>query len=271
MGEYLLAVYALAGKPPIDDFMLLADDDDLNPTMIVRYQAYLEQTRRGHDPVWAIWHALAELPPSEFAAEAPAVVERLIARPTPSGRSIRWWPAAFLGKPLKEPADAARIYGELLAGADKPGRRCSRTPASRGAEPPRRLADANLEALRQVLYGPDAPANVTLADIGVLDLLPDRPAQMERTKLLKAIEDWRAKGPAAPPRAMVLDELPKPVRAARLRARQSEPAGRSRAAALSPRAGRRSSRRPSNQGERPAGTWPGRSPTQQPANAPACW
>ncbi len=32
---------------------------------------------------------------------------------------------------------------------------------------------------------------------------------MERTKLLKAIEDWRAKGPAAPPRAMVLAELPK--------------------------------------------------------------
>ena len=31
-------------KPPTEDFMLLADPDDLNPTMIIRYQVYLERT-----------------------------------------------------------------------------------------------------------------------------------------------------------------------------------------------------------------------------------
>ena len=53
-----------------------------------------------------------------------------------------------------------------------------------------------------------------------------------RNKLIKAIEEWRASGPAAPPRAMVLEELPTPVRAARVRARQPQPVGRRSAAAV---------------------------------------
>ena len=82
MSEYLLAAQALDSRPAIEDFMLLADDSDLNPTMIVRYQAYLNRSRQGHDPVLAVWHALAALPAELFAAEAPAVIEKLIATPS---------------------------------------------------------------------------------------------------------------------------------------------------------------------------------------------
>ena len=118
---------------------------------------------------------------------------------------------AFLGKPLKDLADAARIYGELLGGVDKlwqaSDRRRPRPPSSRR---PTALADANLEALRQVSLRPDAPAEPGAQRRSAnLALLPDRPAQEKRNKLLKAIEDWRASGPAAPPRAMVLEDLPR--------------------------------------------------------------
>ena len=42
--------------------MLIADGGDLNPKMLLRWQAYLSRTRKGHDPVFAPWHALAALP-----------------------------------------------------------------------------------------------------------------------------------------------------------------------------------------------------------------
>jgi len=80
-----------------------------------------------------------------------------------------------------------------------------------GSAPPTSLADANLEALRQALWGADCPACVARNEFNELALLPDRPAQDIRNKLVKAIEEWRASGPAAPPRAMAVEELPTPV------------------------------------------------------------
>ncbi len=46
VGEYLLAAHELKDRPPTEDFMLLADPNDLNPTMIIRYQVYLAGTRQ---------------------------------------------------------------------------------------------------------------------------------------------------------------------------------------------------------------------------------
>ncbi|HEX3726234.1 MAG TPA: PSD1 and planctomycete cytochrome C domain-containing protein, partial [Pirellulales bacterium] len=206
-GEYLLAAQALKDKPTTEDFMLLADGNDLNPTMIVRYQVFLERSRARHDPVLAIWHTLAAIKPEEFSAAAPAALERLIGAQSAERPLNALVVGAFLGKPLKDLAEAARIYGELLAGADKQWQ-----AVLTQATAPTALADANLEALRQVLYGAEAPARFERNEVSTLALLPDRPGQAERTKLLKAIEDWRASGPAAPPRAMALEDLPTPIR-----------------------------------------------------------
>ena len=49
--EYLLAAQQAIDQPTTEDFMLIADGNDLNPTMLVRWQVYLERTRKGHDPV----------------------------------------------------------------------------------------------------------------------------------------------------------------------------------------------------------------------------
>ena len=209
--EYLLAAYELKDRPPTEDFMLLADPDDLNPTMIITYQAYLARTGRRHDPVWAIWHALADLKPEEFSAQAPRVVERIIGGATPQQPIHPLVAGALLGKPINEMADTARIYGELLLGADKVWHATLKAAAEAGQPAPSELVDPNLEALRQVFYAPDAPAMLQRSEINELMLLPDRESQKVRNKLLKDIEEWRAKGPAAPPRAMVLEDLPRPV------------------------------------------------------------
>ncbi len=212
VGEYLLAAHALRDQPPTDDFMLLADGNDLNPTMIIRYQVFLARSARGHDPVLAIWHALAAIAPERFESQAAAVVEQLIASQTAEKPINRLVAGAFLGKPLKEMADAARVYGEVLTGADNIWR-AERERAQAASQPlPAALVEADLEALRQLLYGPHAPASVARNDFNELALLPDRPAQEIRNKLLKAVEEWRASGPAAPPRAMVLQDLPTPIK-----------------------------------------------------------
>jgi hypothetical protein len=65
--------------------------------------------------------------------------------------------------------------------------------------------------VRALLADPDYPPNVTVGDYGDLDLLPDRPSQAELQKLRKEMEQWRATGPGAPPRAMALLDSPNPI------------------------------------------------------------
>jgi mono/diheme cytochrome c family protein len=198
VAEYLLAGHAQRGKPPTQDFMLLADPDDLNPTMIIRYQVYLERSAQQHDPVWALWHALTVLPEADFAARAPAVIEQLISDSTGSQPLNQLVAGAFLSKQPGSLQDVARTYAELLLAASK------LSPAPTGTD---------LAALQAVFTHHEAPAALTREQIGVLELLPDRKSQGERNELLTAVEKWRAEGTAAPPRAMVLEDLPQPVEA----------------------------------------------------------
>jgi len=211
IGEYLLAANGLKDKPPTEEFMLLTDTNDLNPTMIIRYQVYLAESRKRHDPVLALWHALAEISEDQFSSQAGPVVETLLSEPAQDKGINPLVAGAFLGKPLKEIADAAKIYGDLLAGVDKVWQAALQTARAASQATPTGLSDANLESLRQVLYGPESPASLARGSINELMLLPDRASQKVRTDLLKAIEDWRASGPAAPPRAMALVDLAEPV------------------------------------------------------------
>ncbi len=84
--EYLLAAHDARDQPAEDDFMLLADKGDLNPTMLIRWRAYLNRTARAHHPVWSLWHRLAALsgePPSTatFPARAAQLLTDLADRP----------------------------------------------------------------------------------------------------------------------------------------------------------------------------------------------
>ena len=73
---------------------------------------------------------------------------------------------------------------------------------------PERFADADREQLRQVLYGEHSPTRV--AKEKLLALL-DRAARNKLRDLQKAVDQWKAESPAAPPRAMVLVDREKPL------------------------------------------------------------
>jgi hypothetical protein len=199
VAEYMLAAHALRGQPSTDDFMLIAETNDLNPTMIVRWQRYLERMRKTRDPVFAPWHALGSIPEKQFAAESPAVLARIS-----GGRELSVNPiisAALTAKPPKSMADLAGCYAEVLHAIDKKWREAKITPMPDGAQ----------EQLRLVFHGTDAAVNVALLPYGDLSLLPDRASQGKLQELRKALEKWRATGPGAPPRAMALEDLSAPL------------------------------------------------------------
>ncbi len=201
--EYLLAAQAQMEKPPTDDFMLLADTNDINPTMTLRWQVALEAARKKPHPVWQPWTEFAALPTDQFSAKAVEVCDRL-----KSGRE----PMADGRKPFSQPlnplviatvcdpspkslAEIATRYGELL----------KRIDAKWQESKPTSLSDPHEEEIRRVLYGPDAPPDVPLAmGWGFLSLFPDRPTQGEYQKLIKEVEQWSMTTAGAPARAMVL-------------------------------------------------------------------
>jgi hypothetical protein len=204
--EYLLAANAQRDQPPTDDFMLIADPGDLNPSMIVRWQALLDKTRRRDDPVWSIWHALADLPADRFAAEAPSVLDRSQA---PEINALVL--AALAEKPPASLSDLAQRYGELLNRIAKEWQDLVAAAAMQGQPFPAALPNPDAEQLRRVFYGPDAPPDVpVISGWGFLTLLPDRAAQEEYKKVLKEVETWSTTGPGAPARAMALVDAEAP-------------------------------------------------------------
>jgi hypothetical protein len=206
--EYLMAAHALRDQPSTEEFMLLADGSDLNPTMIVRWKAYLDRTAQGDHPVFGLWHTLAAIPEEDFERQAAAVCAKL-AGPADSARPINARIAeAFTAKPPTSMTELAKRYAELLNSVEwrwqfhlAIARRCGMKPNP---------LPASEEELRQVFYGDGAPPDVAMLPYGDLSLLPDRPSQATLQKLRKELETWRSTGPGAPPRAQVLEDLPTP-------------------------------------------------------------
>jgi hypothetical protein len=204
VAEYLIAADALRGQPSTDEFMLIADTNDLNPTMTVRWQKYLQRMRTTNDPVFAAWHALTPLrkngshAKSLFGKEAASVLAALVADPKRPVNPIV--ANALKANPPTNLADVAKCYADVLHAVEKKWQEGKTTP----------LADPAEEQLRLALYGPDAPANVAILPYGDLSLLPDRASQGKLQELRKALEQWRSTGAGAPPRAMAVSDLPVP-------------------------------------------------------------
>lgn len=198
VAEYLLAAHAMKDQPASDDFMLIADGGDVNPTMLTRWRAYLRRTVKAPHPVWSLWHALAALPEMDFAARA----RQLIETPPPGTNPLLL--KSFRDKPLANLKEAAGRVGEVLNAAHTEWQRLLKSAADAKRPPPAGLPDPAQDALRKVWLEPDAPPNVNLALFSDLALLPDRASQGVYQNLRKAVEDYRATGPGAPPRAHVL-------------------------------------------------------------------
>jgi hypothetical protein len=209
VAEYLLAAHALNGKPNTGEFMLIADGNDLNPSMIVRWQAYLDRTRKAHHPVFTLWHELAQLSASAFEAQASELLARF---PTadPARPCNPLILKAFQQHPPKTLAEAAKLYGSVLNEVEKSWQETLKRNTEAKQPMPTAMAEPAQEELRQVFHAPNTPPTLAFGGFNDLELLPDRPAQGKLQELRNAVDDWRTKGTGAPPRAMTLEDLPQP-------------------------------------------------------------
>ncbi len=205
VAEYLLAAHARHGQPSAEEFMLVADGNDLNPAMLVRWQAYLERTSRRPHRVFAPWHQFAALPEKDFTARAETIVKGLSPERV-NGLLVE----ALRARPPRNLSDVAARYADVLLATERRWREARALAYRLRAPLPVALPDSDREELRQVFHGPDAPPNVARSLFNDLALLPDRPSQGRLQQLRRAVEQWRATGPGAPPRAMALEDAPRP-------------------------------------------------------------
>jgi hypothetical protein len=226
VAEYLLAAHASRDQPTTEDFMLLIPAGDVHPVVVQRYWHYLQKTRRQHDPVWAVWHTLAAIPETEFAATAPAVCSKLATGSDPEKLHNPLVVEAVCAKPPASMKEVAERYAELLNRVEKEcgvrnaecgveatagGVRTNPAPTKPAPNSALPIPNSALQQLRLVFHAPDAPANFPMVTgWGALTLLPDRESQAVYQKLLKDLEQWMIHGPEAPPRAMVLIDEPTP-------------------------------------------------------------
>jgi hypothetical protein len=210
VADYLLAARELRDQPRTDDFMLITDGNDLNPAMLARWQAYLIQSRKKHDPVLAPWHLFAALPDNDFAEKSRELCNRFSTGIVSGGAINPLIAKALAEKPPHSLKDVASRYGELLNSTEKLWRQLVRDAEAAHTSGPEALPEPAREELRQVFHGAGAPPKLPMSLFSELDLIPDRPSQDQLQKLRKAVEKWRIEGAGAPPRAHVLVDSPTP-------------------------------------------------------------
>jgi hypothetical protein len=200
--DYLMASTKAHRLPGEEQYEAL-NPGDLIPEIAKRWRAYLIERRKQHDPIFGPWHAFAALPPAEFAEKAKPLAEKFAANADVQNRLNPHVAKLFADKPLPSLMEIAKAYGELFKTIDKEWQELVATGK------PLALPDADREALRQVLYGQGTPTHVTRADIQARELL-DRDTASKLGVLRRKVDEWKANTQFAPPRAMVLNDVPNP-------------------------------------------------------------
>jgi len=188
-------------SPKLDE---RARADKLHPGrlrgVMIRWQESLAAAGQTPDPIFTPWRTLAALPAGDFAAKAATLVHHW----AESGAEVHPLVArALAGGPPATMADVATCYGALLAEAEGRWQECLKKDPAASA-----LEDADWEALRLVLYAPDGPI-ATAPDAS--PRLFDRKERESIEALAAKIDELQVTHAGAPPRAMVLNDLPQPV------------------------------------------------------------
>jgi hypothetical protein len=162
-----------------------AKPDAITPFMTARWKSYLDAHSSAKDPVFAAWNAYTAIPASEFSTKSAEVTEKL-ASITDLNPLVR---EAFESNPPASLHQVADRYGKLIASCD----------AADNREYPEE------EQLRSVLRAPITPTNVEFEQRTALFTVQE--GQRERA-LKRDIEAFKSTDAGAPPRAMVLKDLP---------------------------------------------------------------
>jgi hypothetical protein len=232
IGDYLRIVAERQAGAPAEK-----TPREIKPRVLERWQEFLEKPERAKDPAFSVWAALAKIPADRFAAEAHTKLESLVARACEENdASVSLLVAcAMLRDQPQSLAEAAKTLAALFVAADSiwvetgiPLLSASRVPVPLVQDVEKALTAqagesvsndtvrtqaidrifADLKSLHAFLYAPDAP--ITLTKEETRENLEVRESERLRG-LAREAEEFEAKSPDAPPRAMVLVDRKRPV------------------------------------------------------------
>ena len=164
-----------------------------------RFKARLEESKAANDPVFCVWHAFAALPLADFADRARGVVQGFTLDHLNALNPIV--ARAFIDTPPATMDEVVERYASIL------GQAAAGWAQAQPAEV-QSLPGPDWEQIRQVILGSNGVLVVSEAD---LPRLLDRPERDALTGLKNALAQLKATHPGAPPRAMVLNDVEKPV------------------------------------------------------------
>lgn len=212
IAAYLLAWRDARGKNE-EEVRALVKERDLNRTMFGRWKKYLDENGASH-AIFGAWHDFAAIPDAEFVERAASVAERVAANSDPKRPLNSLVSAIFMGHPPASLVEVAVRYGKLLGPLTRAERRQFFDIIDEKGNVVTVFREhderANLEeeALMQALTAIGAPLDVPPNET---EKLFNRDDNNKLRALRKRVEEWKATSPAAPPRAMVLNDLPQPV------------------------------------------------------------
>ncbi|WP_145342026.1 PSD1 and planctomycete cytochrome C domain-containing protein [Rosistilla ulvae] len=206
IGEYLQAQFEL-DKYPEQSFGQILNKKDLLPSTVRRWQKYLQQPERQSDPIFLIWHQLAQLPDDRFADLSQAALAQLSQAPTAINPRVA---VAFATAP-KSKRELADRYAKIFTDVDQQWHSLAEeaTPndaKQTAATPPTRLPDPADERLRQVLYDEASPCIIPNLPIINIEFDVDTSTCVALWKLQGAVDKWIISNPSAAPYAVVLKD-----------------------------------------------------------------
>jgi len=197
--EYLLALLDTS-KLWTEEFYAFISANEINPPFVRQWQSYLfRRDQAGFDTVFEPWHRLSKVRTEGFAHEAGAIIAELSAGQPPLNVRVA---DALSRKRLESMQDLAKMYGALLVEADKAWRELLKKDAKATA-----LPEADLEAIRLVLYANDSPVLVPDRSVYEAEFFFEEGARVHLAKLQAQIDQWLISSGGATPHAVILDDI----------------------------------------------------------------
>ncbi|WP_020468695.1 PSD1 and planctomycete cytochrome C domain-containing protein [Zavarzinella formosa] len=156
---YLMAATPLVGKSD-NDIRAAAKAQGLTEPILFGWARMLQRFNKTPHSVYGPWFAFASIPPAEFAEKTAAVTEK-----EKAAKMLNRHVAAILMSPPKSLDDLANRYAKLFSKFDSP----------------ETSTDADQETVRQLIRGNDAPAQISMGELGQF-LSKDELAEMVRMR-----------------------------------------------------------------------------------------
>ena len=215
VSAYLLAGYDTQTINDTEPFRALARDRELLWQLVERWKNYLKPRLEGegHDPIFAPLKAYAALNEEQFATESEVLASTFRKNENKAAQLNAEVADLFKGEAPKNLQEVIERYGTILASVNEEWSErlaaATQIAVHTGAAPelPVGLTNGDREALRQVLYGADSPANFPESQVWDFS---DVPTQGTIRNRRNGIERLKTTHKGRPDRALVVKDSDKP-------------------------------------------------------------